>query len=209
MASTAQPKRVNRVAPREPPPKENRDPNNINDHLKVDFYSVLAEPTTSPQSLDCTWECSEIFFTCFFDCSYKLFSLFCGVCMAIYWAFEFVPVIFSSVWIFTPLRQFFYMACGFWCKSVWTLCLRCCVKPCARSCGHLFINCGDGTIDRSESPPLYTRKPRQKPQPKPEVTEQPKEDKNTKIVPIMAAGEFDNYDKDKINNSVKRTMMFY
>lgn len=207
--SQARPK-INRVAPKNPEPKENRDPNNINDHLLVDFYSVLGEPSTSPQSLDCTWEFSEVCFNCFSECWYKLLSLCCGICVAIYWGIQFVPVVFSNVWIFTPLRQLVYIACGVWCRSVWYMCLRCFLKPCARSCGLLFIHCGDGTIDRSETPPLFASKPRAKPKPKPEPKEEPKEQKDIKPMPVaVTKGDFDDYDKEKITNSVKRTMMFY
>ena len=199
MASTSQPKKVNRVSPKEPPTKENRDPNNLNDHLKLQFSDVLAEPSSGPQSIDCTWECSEVFFSCCLECWYKLLTLLCGVCIAIYWGLQFVPVLLSNIWIFTPLRQLFWVACGFWCKNVWTLCTRCFLKPCMRSCGLLFINCGDGTIDRSEDPPLFPRKPRRKPEPK---QEEPQKD-------TFVVGGFEDYDKERIKNSVKRTLMLY
>ena len=200
--------RTNRVTPVYPEITENRDPNNINDHIKVDFYSVLAEPPTGPQSMDCTWECSEIFFNCCLGCWYKIFSLLCGICVAIYWGCIFAPVVFRNVWMFTPLRHMFWVACGSCCKKLCTLCTRGSVKPCLRACGHLFINCGDGTIDRSEDPPVFADYPRRKPQPKQET--QPQEDVVKKPAPVgPAAGAFDDYDKEKIKNSVKRSMMMY
>lgn len=204
MASTSQPKRVHRVSPPELPPEENRDPNNLNDHLKVEFYNVIAEPPDGPQTADCTWEFSEIFFNCFLECWYKLLSLLCGVCFAVYWGLQFVPVLFTHVWILTPFRQLVYMTCGVWCKSVWTLFFSCCLKPWTRSCGYFFIHCSDGTVNRSETPPLSRRKLRLKPEVAKQTTEV------YKSFPVRPfKGEFDDYDKEKLTNSVKRTMMFY
>ncbi|KAL4226699.1 Caveolin-3 [Mactra antiquata] len=41
----------------------NRDPNNINDHLKVRFEDVLAEPE-GIRSIDCIWKLSYYGFEC-------------------------------------------------------------------------------------------------------------------------------------------------
>ncbi|KAH3792532.1 hypothetical protein DPMN_146029 [Dreissena polymorpha] len=202
------PRRTNRVAPQPPPPPEDRDPKNINTHLKLDFYSVLAEPPTSPQSFDIVWECSETCFSCLQGCMYKLTTFFCGPCIAFYWGIQFVPFLFANIWIFTPLKQMFTLICGYWFKYCCYFCARTFVSPCTWACGALFINCGDGKRKvRPETPPLFTRKERPKPASKPAVQEKPREVKAAQVVTVQS--DFDDYDKEKARQSVRRQLMMF
>lgn len=202
---------INRVAPVNPDPVENRDPNNLNSHIITDYFSVFGEPSTAPQSIECVWEFSEICYDCMRECTYKLMGLFCGVCIAIAWAFEFVPVLFSHVWFLTPCNHVISIVCGIWCKSFWHLWARLCVAPCTKSCAYFFANCGYGIKDRPESPPLFPRKPKKKAVPKPEKKVEPKvEEKNEPPVVVVAAArrsEFEDMDKEKVANSVRRQLM--
>ncbi|KAL4218961.1 hypothetical protein ACF0H5_021547 [Mactra antiquata] len=203
---------ANRVAPINPEPLENRDPNDINKHIVNDFYSVFGEPTTTPRSFDCIWEFSEICYDCMKECTYKLMGLCCGICIAIAWGIEFVPIIFSHIWCLTPCTQVVHIVCGIWMKSFWHLCARLCVAPCTKSCALIFTHCGDGLKHRPETPPLFPRGPKRTPKPKPVKEEQkPVVEEKKSVAPVVLAaaakGEWDDMDKSKIANSVKRQLM--
>ena len=167
-STTAQPKRTTaRVAPQGGEPKENRDPNDLNQHIHVDFSDILAEPETT-HSLDCVWYCSETLYSCCLECWYKLFTFFCGCWIAIFWAWEFVPTLFAHVWFLTPFYKVVQIVCGYWCKSPWFLCVNCCCSPVARSFAPFFRFCGNGLREPPDSPTLFPRakrRPRYEPKP--------------------------------------------
>merc|ERR1712122_391702 len=52
----------------------NRDPNNINDHLRVTFEDVLAEPE-GIHSMNCVWSNSYKCFNCCKDLCYTIMTL--------------------------------------------------------------------------------------------------------------------------------------
>ena len=189
----------NRVAPAFTE-NENRDPNGLNEHIKCEFYDVIAEPK-GIHSFDCTWEMSEVLFTCCKQCWYKLFTLMCGCCIAAYWAIEFAPVVFSHVWVLTPCVQVFRLICGFWCKNFLNLCVRCAVAPCAKAMAPFFRFCGDGLNKRADTPPIFPNWDRKK---------VPKKEKKIDTPPPDAArreSHWEDYDKTKIAKSVKRQLM--
>lgn len=189
------------VAPASGEQKENRDPNGLNQHVKADFYEVLAEPA-GVRSPDCTWDMSETLYSCFKDCCYKLFTCLCGCCIAIYWALEFVPVIFAHVWCLTPAAQCFKIICGYWVKSFWVLCFTCMCSPIARSISPFFRFLGNGT-KRMDTPsifPKYERRP--KPVAAPVVVK-------VDTPPPAEKSEWEDYDKEKIAKSVKRQLMMF
>lgn len=206
---TGQAPRGNRVAPKEPKHKENRDPNNINSHVECQFYSVFAEPSGGPRSFDCIWEFSELLYDCCKDCWYKLFSLCFGCCIAIAWGIEFVPVLFSNIWIFTPFRQCLNVVIGNWCRSCCFLLSQCFIAPWCNATAHIFRHCGYGVYKRPETPSLFP--PRQKkPKPKPvDKKSEPVVEEKKAAAPAAgsAKGEFDNYDKEKMANSIRRQML--
>ncbi len=58
----------------------NRDPNNMNNFLQVEFDDALAEPKGTHSS-DCVWRNSYKCFTCGKNNAYKICSFFCGICI--------------------------------------------------------------------------------------------------------------------------------
>jgi hypothetical protein len=58
----------------------NRDPNNMNNFLAVEFPDVLAEPQGA-HSVDCVWANSAKCFNGGKSCCYKFLSFFCGLCI--------------------------------------------------------------------------------------------------------------------------------
>ncbi|XP_071083185.1 caveolin-3-like [Haliotis cracherodii] len=114
---------------------ENRDPNNINDHLKVQFEDVLAEPEGA-HSIDCCWKFTNTCFNCAFKCCYMLMTL-CGPLYGLYYGWSYAMLACAHIWEYTPQIK----ACEINCvmmRKVYTICLNCCLTPCCESCGAVF-----------------------------------------------------------------------
>jgi len=116
----------------------NRDPNSLNDHVKVAFEDVLAEPDGA-HSIDCVWKLSYLCFNCCKGCAYKILTLCCGICIACAWGCEFATIAFDHVWYWTPLLRIFSIYCGT-IQKVWGICLSCCLQPCCETLGYCFSN---------------------------------------------------------------------
>lgn len=200
------PKRTIRVSPNNII-KNNRDRNNVNGHVTVYFNDVLGEPMSFPQTVDCVWEFSVIAFDCFKTCCYQMAGLFCGVCFAIYWGLQLVPVLFAHIWCLTPCKQTFRVVVGLWGRWICTLCTECCVSPCTTACGYFFHNCGYGIKHKPEIPSFFPERSNRKPFQK--AIESKKEPLKAKEAPaiVPVKGVFDDYDKDKICQSIRRQMM--
>ena len=201
----------NRVQPAPGAPPENRDPNDLNSHITIDFYSVLGEPQDT-KSFDCVWEFSEVFYDCFRSCCYKLATLCCGICIAISWGVDFVPTIFTTVWCLTPCHTLLHNVCTLWCKTCCTIMARCFIAPWCKSFGYLFRHFGDGTNRRPESPDIFPKSKKRSPpplQPKPTSPIVKSEESEKKVVPVPVRASIGDYDKDKMVNSVRRQMMLY
>lgn len=83
------------------PDMEQRDPRNINEHIKVQFEDVLAEPE-GVRSIDCVWRNSSKCFNCTLSCCYKFLTVLCGLPAAFYWGCEFASLACWHVWCYTP-----------------------------------------------------------------------------------------------------------
>ncbi|KAL4226703.1 Caveolin-1 [Mactra antiquata] len=116
----------------------NRDPNNINDHLKVSFEDVLGEPD-SIHSIDCVWKVSFTCFNCWLNICYKINTLCYGICIAAEWGCEFATVAFYHIWFITPSLRMFEINCAVFKKLYATIC-GCCVEPCCEACGRVFAS---------------------------------------------------------------------
>jgi hypothetical protein len=112
---------------------EKRDPNEINDHLKVHFEDVLAEPGGA-HSNDCVWKCSYRCFQCSKICCYRCLAALCGCCIALCWGWQFAIVTFTHVWYYTPCLRLFSVNCG--CvQKFWGTALQCCLAPICETIG--------------------------------------------------------------------------
>jgi len=105
----------------------NRDPNNINDHLKVVFEDVLAEPEGN-HSMDCVWKNSHKCFTCCKDLCYTIMTFCCGICIAMEWGCNFAYIAFVHIWYVTPCFKCLELNCGC-CQKLYGMCIHCCLDP--------------------------------------------------------------------------------
>ncbi|XP_034308290.2 caveolin-1-like isoform X1 [Crassostrea angulata] len=116
----------------------NRDPNEINSHIKVAFEDVLAEPD-GIQSNTCVWTLSNLCFRFWRSCTYKLMTLTCGMCIAMYWGCEFSYIAFMHIWYVTPCLRILEINCVS-CQKIYALCINCWIVPFCEACGSIFIN---------------------------------------------------------------------
>ncbi|XP_048767745.2 caveolin-1-like [Ostrea edulis] len=114
----------------------NRDPNNINDIIKVSFEDVLAEPDGA-HSCDCVWRCSSCCFNCSKNCCYRMMTTLCGLFIALYWGCEFAFITFEQVWCTTPCLRVFSVYLGCYQKLFGTF-IACFLTPICETCGLIF-----------------------------------------------------------------------
>ncbi|XP_052250492.1 LOW QUALITY PROTEIN: caveolin-1-like [Dreissena polymorpha] len=112
---------------------ENRDPNDINDHLKVAFEDVLGEPEGA-HSINCIWKMAYTCFECGKGLCYKLLTTFCGICIALGWGCDFAMIAFLHVWIYTPCMRDFSICVGCF-RKVFHIIVDCCCSPVCEACG--------------------------------------------------------------------------
>ncbi|KAL4226694.1 hypothetical protein ACF0H5_014674 [Mactra antiquata] len=115
---------------------ENRDPNNLNDHLQVSFEDVFGEPE-GVRAMDCVWSNSYKCFEFWKGCIYKLCTFLCGLCIAACWGCEFGGIALNHVWCWTPCMRDFSICVGCYQKLFGT-CISCCLNPLCEGCGRLF-----------------------------------------------------------------------
>ncbi|KAL5014892.1 hypothetical protein ScPMuIL_009162 [Solemya velum] len=131
----------------------NRDPNDLNDHVKAQFHEVLAEPE-GVHSIDCVWRNSYTCFNFGKNCCYKLLTTLCGIFVALFWGCEFALITFEQVWCTTPeLRVFsIYTGC---CQKFFGLgrFVSCCYGIEHNSEGHSASN-----NNKNGDSPLSTRR---------------------------------------------------
>jgi len=116
----------------------NRDPNNLNDHVRVRFDDVLGEPDGA-HSIDCVWKLSYLCFNCCKGCAYKLLTLCFGIPIAMAWGCEFAEIVFDHVWAITPCLRVYSIYCGSF-QKCYAMCLQCCLAPVFEACGACFSN---------------------------------------------------------------------
>ncbi|XP_052250446.1 caveolin-1-like isoform X2 [Dreissena polymorpha] len=117
---------------------DQRDPNDLNSHVKSAFDDVFAEPDGT-HSIDCVW---ALAYNCFSGCQgfwYKLITLFCGCFIACNWGIVFAFEVFRQVWYDTPCLRLCAIQCSP-SQKCWTIFLQCCLAPLCDACGMYWNN---------------------------------------------------------------------
>jgi len=115
---------------------EQRDPNNLNAHVKVQFEEVIGEPE-GVRSIDCVWRNAFKCFNCTLGCCYKLLTVLCGIPLAFCWGCEFACLAFYHVWYYTPLVKCYTIQLVA-CRTLLKLYLEVCVGSVCEACGMFF-----------------------------------------------------------------------
>lgn len=86
---------------------KDRDPHGINQHLRLVFSDVVAEPEESTFSFDQVWVLSCRLFTSSKLWCYRILTLLFAIPAAICWGVTFAFVSFCNIWCYVPcLRAF-------------------------------------------------------------------------------------------------------
>ncbi|KAL8164401.1 UNVERIFIED_CONTAM: hypothetical protein K2H54_050459 [Gekko kuhli] len=92
-----------------PPKGDTRDPRGINQHLKLEFSDILAEPS-SFRSFDRVWTWSDIVFESSRLWCYRIISLLCAVPVSLFSGFLFACLGCLHIWCVMPCIQLCTMA---------------------------------------------------------------------------------------------------
>merc|ERR1712113_983759 len=111
------------------PDMENRDPNNMNDGLKVSWEELIGEPDHT-RSLDCCWKCSFKCFNLWKSLFYCLATTFCSCCIMMYWGCLFAGIAFHQIWIITPMLRLYEITIGN-CAKIYGMIIHACIDPLA------------------------------------------------------------------------------
>ncbi len=115
-----------------------RDPTDMNKHVRVWFEEVLAEPE-GMHSFDRVWRASYVTFTTVKFWCYRVCSLLCGVPFALCWGVYFACLTFLRVWYVVPCIKSCLIVLH-WASKMWTICIRTFCDPCWESFGKIFSN---------------------------------------------------------------------
>jgi len=113
-----------------------RDPNNLNDHLKVSWEEVLGEPDHT-HSIDCVWTYSAKCFTMWKTLCYIIATAICGIPIATCWGCYFACVAFCHIWCVTPQIRDLMIECAINKKIMKVLCDTT-LTPACDACGAVF-----------------------------------------------------------------------
>ncbi|KAK7101895.1 caveolin-3-like [Littorina saxatilis] len=116
-----------------------RDPANMNAHLKVSFEEIFAEPHPTIFSFDGVWTTSYTVFRNTKIWCYRISTLLCAVPAAFVWGIYFALLACCSIWCCRPCTRAFEMELqcfkGFYAAIIGTF-----VRPCYEAMGFLFYN---------------------------------------------------------------------
>lgn len=114
-----------------------RDPNSINDHVKVRFSDIFAEPDEEVHSFDKIWVLSFKVFTLVKVWCYRITSVILALPCAVCWGCHFACLSFCQIWCCIPCLK----ACDvdLWCvRKIWTVCIDSFIGPCCAAYGLIF-----------------------------------------------------------------------
>ncbi|XP_071800297.1 caveolin-1-like [Asterias amurensis] len=115
-----------------------RDPTDMNKHVRIWFEEVLAEPE-GMHSFDRVWRASFVTFTTVKFWCYRFCTLLCGVPFALCFGVYFACLTFLHVWYVVPCIKSCLIVLH-WAGKMWTICVRTFCDPCCESFGKIFSN---------------------------------------------------------------------
>ncbi|XP_064632087.1 caveolin-3-like [Lineus longissimus] len=124
---TRDPKKVDTV---------DRDPTKMNDHVRIMFEDVIAEPEGS-HSFRSVWLVSFTIFTESKVWCYRILSAVCAVPCALYWGCVFACFTFTQVWYLVPCLKNITMVLDCF-GRFWRLLISTCLNPCFDSFSRIF-----------------------------------------------------------------------
>ncbi|XP_045166085.2 caveolin-1-like [Mercenaria mercenaria] len=117
---------------------ENRDPEDVNGIVKIDFEEIFAEPEGT-YSFGTVWGATYRIFTDSKVWCYKFLSALCGVPCALCWGLHFACLSFCMIWYYQPsIRSFSIQMKPL--QKVYGVLVNSFIEPCFAAAGKLFSN---------------------------------------------------------------------
>merc|ERR1712073_258812 len=118
----------------------NRDSNNVNVEIDLDFDDVLAEPSAA-QGFEWVWKLAFVVFSQNKSWFYKLFSAVVAIPAALMWAIVFALVTVVFIWIVSPALRLFDLSLAI-VKRVVVGAMSVTVQPLSAAVSHVFAKVG-------------------------------------------------------------------
>ncbi|XP_064632944.1 caveolin-3-like isoform X1 [Lineus longissimus] len=116
-----------------------RDPQHINEHIKVTFEDIIAEPEPTTYSFDKVWVLSYKVFNSVNIWCYRILSLICAIPAMVLWGCNFACLSFCTVWCCRPCMKSFEIQLRFF-QTIWTTLITAFCEPCYLAVGKIFYN---------------------------------------------------------------------
>jgi hypothetical protein len=120
---------------------EDRDPNHVNEDVKIKFDEIIAEPA-GYHSSKYIWHLSNEVYLFMKDACYQILSLIFGIPLAAFWGLIFAFVACCHVWCYSPLKKSHKIKMGCM-HDFWQMILKVIFDPffesCAKSLGSVKI----------------------------------------------------------------------
>jgi len=120
----------------------NRDSNNVNLEIDLDFGNVLAEPSAA-QGFEWVWKLAFVVFSQTKSWFYKLFAAVVAIPAALMWAVVFALVTVVYIWIVSPALRLFDLSLAIF-RRVVVGAMSVTVQPLAVAVSHVFAQVGSG-----------------------------------------------------------------
>ncbi|XP_046745744.1 caveolin-3-like isoform X1 [Diprion similis] len=117
---------------------EDRDPNNLNQHLQVMWDDVIGEPD-GIRSPECAWRLSSHCFRLSRGCCYVFLSVLVAPLAALCLGCTFACLAFEHIWCIAPCLRVWKITCAAT-RNFCTATVQAVVRPCTESVGYLFHN---------------------------------------------------------------------
>ncbi|XP_037866808.1 caveolin-3 [Bombyx mori] len=121
---------------------EDRDPNNLNQHLQIVWDDIIGEPE-GVRSPECAWQLSHVCFRQARNCCYTLLAVLIAPPCALLLGCGCACLAFEQIWCTAPCLR----SLKIYCASLRTMvqaCMAATVQPAAEAvghvCGHVRVN---------------------------------------------------------------------
>ncbi|WAR12083.1 CAV1-like protein [Mya arenaria] len=141
------------------PDLDDRDPRGLNNHVKINFEDVLAEPR-GVRSFSSIWGLSNSCYLLWNRCCYLLASLICAVPLATLYGLQFALTTSVHIWWCTPIQTIQELLCVHCLGKCVRLCVGCIVTPCTEGFGQIFHAFGDSNYNSKSSKSNKKQRPR-------------------------------------------------
>lgn len=128
--------------------KNERDPKDLHDNLKVEFTDVIAEPAGTI-SFDPIWSASFKSYKSSRSFCYKFMTLVLGIPIALFWGLYFALLAFINIWCMVPAVKACTIQMGF-IEKIWGMIIGTIFDPLFESVGHIFSNIRINNINNGQ-----------------------------------------------------------